>query len=43
LFVLCYLEGYSYEELAQVFEVERGTIASRLFRTRAVLRKDLSE
>jgi RNA polymerase sigma-70 factor (ECF subfamily) len=43
LFVLCYLEGYSYDELARLFEVERGTIASRLFRTRAVLRKDLSE
>jgi RNA polymerase sigma-70 factor (ECF subfamily) len=43
LFVLCYLEGYSYEELAGMFEVERGTIASRLFRTRAVLRSDLSE
>jgi RNA polymerase sigma-70 factor (ECF subfamily) len=43
LFVLCYLEGYSYEELAKLFQVERGTIASRLFRTRAVLRKDLSK
>jgi RNA polymerase sigma-70 factor, ECF subfamily len=43
LFVLCYLEGYSYEELAKLFQVERGTIASRLFRTRAVLRKDLSQ
>jgi RNA polymerase sigma-70 factor (ECF subfamily) len=43
LFVLCYLEGYSYEELAKLFGVERGTIASRLFRTRAVLRKDLSK
>ena len=43
LFVLCYLEGYSYDELAKMFEVERGTIASRLFRIRAVLRNDLSE
>jgi RNA polymerase sigma-70 factor (ECF subfamily) len=43
LFVLCYLEGYSYDELAKLFGVERGTIASRLFRTRAVLRKDLSK
>jgi RNA polymerase sigma-70 factor, ECF subfamily len=43
LFVLCYLEGYSYDELAKLFEVERGTIASRLFRTRAVLRSDLSK
>ncbi len=43
LFVLCYLEGYSYDELAKLFEVERGTIASRLFRTRAALRSDLSK
>jgi RNA polymerase sigma-70 factor (ECF subfamily) len=43
LFVLCYLEGYSYDELAQLFEIERGTVASRLHRTRALLRKDLSK
>jgi len=43
LFVLCYLEGYSYEELAQQFGLERGTIASRLFRIRAVLQKALSK
>jgi RNA polymerase sigma-70 factor (ECF subfamily) len=43
LFVLCYLEGYSYDELAVMFQVERGTIASRLFRTRAALRSDLSK
>lgn len=43
LFVLCYLEGYSYEELAEQFQVERGTVASRLHRIRAVLQKTLSE
>ena len=42
LFVLCYLEGYSYEELAGLFAMETGTVASRLFRIRAALRKDLS-
>jgi len=42
LFVLCYLEGYSYDELAAMFEMEPGTVASRLFRIRAALRKDLS-
>lgn len=42
IFVLCYLEGYSYDELADQFQVERGTIGSRLHRIRAVLKKDLS-
>lgn len=41
LFVLCYLEGYSYDELAEQFQVERGTIGSRLHRIRAVLKKEL--
>jgi RNA polymerase sigma-70 factor (ECF subfamily) len=43
LFVLCYLEGYSYDELADQFQVERGTIGSRLHRIRAVLQKHLSK
>ena len=43
LFVLCYLEGYSYEELAGLMNLGRGTVASRLHRIRAVLRKDLSQ
>ena len=42
LFVLCYLEGYTYEELAGQFGIERGTIASRLHRIRAVLKRELS-
>ena len=43
LFVLCYLEGYTYDELAEQFQVERGTVGSRLFRIRAVLKKVLGE
>jgi RNA polymerase sigma-70 factor (ECF subfamily) len=43
LFVLCYLEGYTYDELAEMFQTERGTIASRLFRIRAELRDRLSK
>jgi RNA polymerase sigma-70 factor (ECF subfamily) len=43
MFVLCYLEGYTYDELAEMFETERGTIASRLFRIRAELRDYLSK
>lgn len=42
LFVLCYLEGYTYEELAGQFGIERGTIASRLHRIKTALKKELS-
>jgi len=42
LFVLRHLEGYSYDELAAMLNVERGTIGSRLHRIRAALQKDLS-
>ena len=41
LFVLCYLEGYSYDELADLLGLERGTVASRLHRTRAKLQEAL--
>lgn len=34
LFTLRNLEGYSYEELAAMFAIERGTVASRLHRIR---------
>jgi RNA polymerase sigma-70 factor (ECF subfamily) len=43
LFVLCYLEGYSYDELADMLQMERGTVGSRLHRIRATLAKDLSD
>jgi RNA polymerase sigma-70 factor (ECF subfamily) len=43
LFILCYLEGYSYDELAELLQVERGTIGSRLHRIRAALQEDLSD
>ena len=43
LFVLCYLEGRTYEELAEMMSTERGTIASRLFRIRAELRERLTK
>lgn len=41
MFVLCYIEGLTYEELASHFETERGTVAARLFRIRAVLQKEI--
>ena len=42
LFVLCYVEGYSYDELADMLNLERGTVGSRLHRIRAALKEDLS-
>lgn len=41
LFVLCYLEGYSYDELAEIMQIERGTVGSRLHRAKAALQRDL--
>ena len=43
LFVLCYLEGYSYDELADMLNIERGTVGSRLHRIQAALQEDLSD
>jgi RNA polymerase sigma-70 factor (ECF subfamily) len=34
LFTLRNLDGFSYEELAEMFGIERGTVASRLHRIR---------
>ena len=42
LFVLCYLEGYTYDELAAQYKLERGTVASRLHRIKSALQKSLS-
>ncbi|MBM3783857.1 MAG: sigma-70 family RNA polymerase sigma factor [Acidobacteria bacterium] len=39
LFVLRNLDGYSYDELAAMFRIERGTVASRLHRIRLDLLK----
>lgn len=41
LFVLREVEGLTYEELAEQFELERGTVASRLHRIRQSLLKSL--
>ena len=43
LLVLREFEGYSYEELARHFEIELGTVKSRLNRARAKLREKLRE
>lgn len=41
--VLRELEGLSYEEIATTLEIPRGTVESRLFRARALLREQLHE
>lgn len=41
LFVLHYLEGLSHEELASQFRIQRGTVASRLFRIKKTLRQEI--
>lgn len=43
LFVLFHLEGYRYEELAELLELEPGTVGSRLHRIRAALKKELNQ
>ena len=43
LFTLCYIEGYSYDELADLLQIERGTVGSRLHRIRAALQQELSD
>lgn len=43
LFVLRNLDGFSYDELAAMFGIERGTVASRLHRIREALRALIGE
>lgn len=43
ILVLKHMEGYSYDELAEHFGIERGTVASRLYRARKRMRDALAE
>lgn len=43
ILVLKHMEGYSYDELAEHFDIERGTVASRLYRARKRMRDALAE
>lgn len=39
--VLKYVEGFDYQEIAQVLDISEGTVASRLFRAKALLKEKL--
>jgi len=41
VFLLCDLEGYSYEEIAELVNVPIGTVRSRLHRARKILQEEL--
>ena len=41
ILVLKHIEGYSYEELAKTLGIGAGTVASRLYRARGRLKKEL--
>mgnify|MGYP003637961873 CR=1 FL=1 len=41
--VLRELEGFSYEDIASTLKIPRGTVESRLFRARAILRERFQE
>ena len=43
VFVLKEIEGLSYDEIAGILGIKRGTVSSRLFYAREVLRKTLKE
>jgi len=41
VFLLCDLEGYSYEEISEIVDIPIGTVRSRLHRTRKLLQDEL--
>lgn len=43
VFVLKEVEGFSYDEIASILEIKRGTVSSRLFYARQSLRKSLKK
>ena len=41
--LLASVEGFSYEEIAKMVGIPIGTVMSRLFRARALMRRNLAE
>ena len=41
VFLLCDLEGYTYEEIAEIVNIPVGTVRSRLHRARKILQEEL--
>jgi RNA polymerase sigma-70 factor (ECF subfamily) len=41
--ILCDVEGFTYEEIADITEVKIGTVRSRLHRARKLLQQELRE
>jgi len=41
VFLLCDLEGYSYEEISEISNIPIGTVRSRLHRARKILQDEL--
>lgn len=41
--ILCDIEGFSYDDIAEILEIPIGTVRSRLFRARNMLKEKLKE
>jgi RNA polymerase sigma-70 factor (ECF subfamily) len=41
--LLCDIEGFSYEEIAKIIDIPVGTVRSRLFRARNMLKEKLED
>nr|WP_319395990.1 sigma-70 family RNA polymerase sigma factor [uncultured Desulfobacter sp.] len=40
-FVLCAFEGLSYQEIAQILKIKKGTVSSRVFRARQIISRTM--
>lgn len=41
--ILCDVQGYSYQEIAEILDTSLGTVKSRIHRARNILRKLMDE
>lgn len=42
-FVLCAFEGLSYQEIAQILGIKKGTVSSRVFRARQIISRTMEK